>query len=158
MEKETIIFGSIAILSLGVLFLLTANFALTGNVVLNLENYSVGDKFNGVVQLDFKSGEKISSNSPILIMLSTNNSVVAVETLTFEEFADEFLGEINKQDNSLIFDSSKIYLINAGNILNYSLASPGEYTFIFSILDKNFYVKRDFYVQETFISTNSLTI
>jgi len=158
MEKETIIFGAIAIFSLGVLFLLTANFALTGNIVLNLDNYSVGDKFNGVIQLDFKTGEKINSNSPILIMLSTNNSIVAVETLTFKEFANESLKEVKQQDNYFIFNSDKTYLINAGNILNYSLASSGDYTFIFSILDKNFYVKRDFSVQETFISTNLLTI
>ncbi len=158
MEKEKIIYGALVIFSLGILLLITSNIALTGNIILNLDNYSKGDKFNGIVQVDFKTGEKINANSPILIMLSTNNSIVAVETLNFEEFANQFLKDAKKQDNYFVFNLDKTYLINAGNILNYSLASPGEYTFIFSILDKNLYIKRDFYVQETFISTNLLTI
>lgn len=149
MEKEIKIFWIIVSLSLGILFLLTINMAMTGNIIRDSQGYSKGEQFNGIVQIDFKSGEKINSDSPIILLLSKNNSIVAVETLTFEEFAENFLNITKKQDNSFIFNSDKSYLINTGKILNYSFENSGDYTFIFSILEKNLYAKRNFYVNET---------
>lgn len=150
MEKELKIFGMIIIISLGALFLLVSNVAITGNVILNTGNYSKGEQFKGLIQIDFKDKENIASNSPIIFILSKNNSIVAVETMTFEEFAENFLNITKKQDDSFVFNSAKSYSVDAGKVLNYSFINSGDYTFIFSILEKDLLIQDDFYVEETF--------
>ncbi len=103
---------------------------VTANVILNDDEiFFVGDSFNGVVE--FRVNEEIIENDfPVILLMTKNSSVVFVENLELS-----YVLEVSEKRGD-------VYSVNLENLVDYSYVENGEYEFLFSILDLDFFVKR----------------
>lgn len=95
---------------------------LTGNVILNLNNFNVGDNIKGDIIIN--EGEE----SYCIILLTKGNK---------ELYADTFYLDDYKEGN----------LIKIENLIDYTFTEKGKYELFFSALELNISLERDFVIK-----------
>ena len=105
--------------------------SLTGNVVFDLENnFKIGDTLKGDIILN--QGE---NNEAIygMILLTKDNAPITTKTFNLKD--------------DLVKDNSGKGVIKIEDLINYQFTEQGNYEILFSVLDLDMNLKREFLVE-----------
>jgi hypothetical protein len=145
MKEQLLIAAFFILLVLGVFSLFNWR---VGMVVSDVPgDFVVGENFHGTVAM--KLGENgLSVNSPISVVISKGDEIKISETLTFGELitrtgkSEEFV----ERDGLLFSLSDEVQEFPVDKIVDYGFFEEGNYEFIFSIVEIDFFVKKDIVV------------
>lgn len=117
-------------------FLMSNTLNLTGNVILQSEDY-VSNNLTGEITIAVKQVDALNKDIPILILLTKDDTVVKVETTTLEKLVQ--LSNLKTQ--------SETFSISLEDAFPFTFDEKGEYELLFSILDLNINIKKEFVVE-----------
>ena len=146
MKINTIILSILILIpTISLMFLISNTLNLTGTVVLQTENY-IDDNLTGEISITIEKGHALNRNIPILILLTKNNTIVKVETLTLEKFV-QLSGSKTKPVNSN-YKTPETFSINLEDTFPFTFNESGKYELLFSVLELDINIKKAFNIIE----------
>ncbi len=148
MEKRVLFYLVIVIISIFGLFMVSKNL-LTGNILLDLKNnYKAGEKLTGELSLTIEKGDSLQKDTIIILSLIQNNTPMATEAVTLEEFIEKSGEKVNpvKKDKDYFYETPGEFTIQISDIIDYAFEKPGEYTLLFSILSLDIRTEKTIFI------------
>ena len=133
-----------AILLVFIGILLISNFK-TANVVLEYEeNFNIGQQLGGKLSITIEPSDSIEASTPISVSLSKGREILAVETLTFNEFIKMSSNPVSptEKNGNLYYETPGTYSVDTSSIINYKFTEKGEYELFFSLLKLDLNIKK----------------
>src|SRR3989344_2844352 len=105
MDKRVIIV-SLVVVVIAVLIIFLQWRAANVIVDIGEQTFRVNDYLGGTLSITLEPGDSIQKDTPILVTLTKNNTVLQAATLTFQEFIEQSSNPINptNKDNNLFYD------------------------------------------------------